>query len=104
MTRRDFDGKVAVAGVGNTAFGALYRNLDAERSPYELGAEAFVNALDDAGLKKTDIDGVLVCRIPSYTPDRSNQTSGMMLTWIASAVPFPATASMASMARLIGNV
>jgi acetyl-CoA acetyltransferase len=58
--------RVAVAGVGNTAFGALYRDLDPERSAYELGAQAFVAALEDGGLSKADVDGVLVCRIPDY--------------------------------------
>ena len=58
--------RTAIVGVGNTAFGALYRNLDPERSAYDLGAEAFVAALEDAGLKKSDVDGVLVCRIPDY--------------------------------------
>src|SRR5687768_7723514 len=58
--------RTAVVGVGNTPFGALYRNLDPERSPYNLGAEAFVEALADSGLKKSDIDGVLVCRVPDY--------------------------------------
>jgi acetyl-CoA acetyltransferase len=58
--------QVAVAGVGNTPFGALYRDLDPERSQYELGAQAFVGALADAGLKKDDVDGVLVSRIPDY--------------------------------------
>jgi acetyl-CoA acetyltransferase len=48
----DIKDKVAVAGVGNTAFGALYRDLDPERSAY--------------GLSKDDVDGVLVCRIPDY--------------------------------------
>jgi acetyl-CoA acetyltransferase len=58
--------KAAVVGVGNTPFGALYRNLDPERSQYDLGAQAFVEALADSGLSKGDIDGVLVCRIPNY--------------------------------------
>jgi acetyl-CoA acetyltransferase len=58
--------RVAVVGVGNTNFGALYRDLDPERSPYELGTQAFVAALADAGLTKDEIDGVLVCRIPDY--------------------------------------
>ena len=58
--------RTAIVGVGNTPFGALYRNLDPERSPYDLGADAFVEALADAGLSKSDIDGVLVCRIPDY--------------------------------------
>jgi acetyl-CoA acetyltransferase len=58
--------KTAIVGVGNTPFSALYRNLDPERSPYDLGADAFVEALADAGLKKSDVDGVLVCRVPDY--------------------------------------
>ena len=58
--------KAAVVGVGNTSFGALYRNLDPDRSQYDLGAEAFVAALEDSGLRKDEIDGVLVCRIPDY--------------------------------------
>jgi len=58
--------EVAVAGVGNTPFGALYRDLDAERSQYDLGATAFVEALADAGLTKDEVDGILVCRIPDY--------------------------------------
>jgi len=59
--------QVAVVGVGNTPFGALYRDLDAERSPYELGTQAFVEALADAGLTKDEVDGILVCRIPDYS-------------------------------------
>jgi acetyl-CoA acetyltransferase len=66
MSALDIKDKVAVVGVGNTSFGALYRNLDAERSPYEMGAQAFVAALEDSGLSKDEIDGVLVCRIPDY--------------------------------------
>jgi len=66
MAALDLKDKVAVAGVGNTSFGALYRDLDAERSPYEMGAQAFVAALEDSGLTKDEVDGVLVCRIPDY--------------------------------------
>ncbi len=66
MASLELKDQVAVAGVGNTAFGALYRNLDPERSPYELGAQAFVAALTDSGLSKDEVDGVLVCRIPDY--------------------------------------
>ena len=55
---------VAVAGVGDMDFGKLYqeRDLPGPRDPYEMAAEAFINALDDAGLKKEDIDGVLCVR------------------------------------------
>lgn len=58
--------RTAIVGVGNTRFGALYRNLDPERSPYELAAEALQAALDDAGLKKEDVDGLIGVRVPSY--------------------------------------
>jgi acetyl-CoA acetyltransferase len=62
----DLRDKTAIVGVGNTPFGALYRDLDPERSAYDLGAQAFVAALEDAGLQKGDVDGILVNRIPDY--------------------------------------
>ena len=64
--KRSLQDRTAIVGVGNTPFGALYRNLDPERSPYDLGADAFVEALADSGLSKSDVDGVLVCRVPDY--------------------------------------
>ncbi|MDR1205767.1 MAG: thiolase family protein [Peptococcaceae bacterium] len=59
-----FPSGVAAVGVGDMDFGTLYqkRDLPGPRDPYELAAEAFKNALDDAGLKKEDIDGVLCVR------------------------------------------
>ena len=56
----------AIVGVGNTSFAALYRDLDPDRSQYALGAEAFVGALEDSGLAKSEVDGVVVCRIQGY--------------------------------------
>ena len=41
----------AIVGVGTTAFGRRYRQLDPELTPYELAVEALTNALDDAGLE-----------------------------------------------------
>jgi acetyl-CoA acetyltransferase len=58
--------RAAIVGIGTTNFGAVYRDLDRERSAYDLGLEALKNALDDAGLKKTDLDGFIVVRIPGY--------------------------------------
>ena len=58
--------KAAIVGIGNTNFGAVYRDLDPERSAYDLGLEALKNALDDAGLSKNDVDGLIVVRIPGY--------------------------------------
>ena len=53
--------KVAFAGIGTSAFG----NFPANDS-YGLGCEALNMALDDAGLRPGDIDGLIVNRIPSY--------------------------------------
>jgi acetyl-CoA acetyltransferase len=58
--------RTAIAGVGTTRFGAMYRDLDPERSPYELVVEAFREALEDSGLVKEEIDGLVCHRIPSY--------------------------------------
>jgi acetyl-CoA acetyltransferase len=66
MSSRNIADRTAVVGVGSTNFGALYRDLDAERTPYDMGADAFENALADCGLSKDDIDGVLVCGIADY--------------------------------------
>lgn len=67
MKLKDFSDKTAIAGVGNTPFGALYKKRDPRRNAYTLGLEAFENALEDSGLRKEDIDGVIVSRIPSYS-------------------------------------
>jgi acetyl-CoA acetyltransferase len=56
--------RAAIVGIGTTNFGAVYRDLDRERSAYDLGLEALKHALDDAGLNKTDIDGLIEVRIP----------------------------------------
>jgi acetyl-CoA acetyltransferase len=58
--------QVAVAGVGNTPFGALYRQRNPERTSYELAADAFADALADAGLDKSEVDGLLCVRVPHY--------------------------------------
>src|SRR5690606_9447563 len=53
--------KVAVVGVGTTEFGRLPGN-----DAYDLGVKALKSALDDAGMKFSDIDGLIVSRIPDY--------------------------------------
>lgn len=53
--------KVAFAGIGTTAYGNF-----PETDSYGLGCEALNAALDDAGLKPSEIDGLIVNRIPSY--------------------------------------
>lgn len=46
--------RIAIAGVGASPQGKL-----TGRTPLDLGIEAFRRALDDAGLRKEDIDGIL---------------------------------------------
>ncbi len=60
----DYPRGVAIAGVGDVDFGKLYatRYLPHPRDPYAMAAEAFKNALDDAGMKRDDIDGVVCVR------------------------------------------
>lgn len=58
--------RIAIVGVGNTDYGAMYRDLDRERSPYELAADAMKAALEDSGLDKRDIDGLITIRLPDY--------------------------------------
>ena len=53
--------RVAVVGVGTTPFGRLPGN-----DAYDLGLMAFRQALDDAGLHKSEIDGLIVSRVPDY--------------------------------------
>lgn len=60
------NGEIAIVGVGTTDFAADYKERDASRTSYSLGIDALKHALDDAGLKLSDIDGLLCCRMPSY--------------------------------------
>src|SRR5258706_13666234 len=53
-SRNPMRDQVAIVGVGSTKYG---RNL--EQTPLELGFEAATKAIKDAGLTKTDIDGVI---------------------------------------------
>ena len=53
--------KVAFAGIGTTRYGNF-----PETDSYGLGCEALNLALEDAGLRPGDIDGLIVNRIPTY--------------------------------------
>jgi acetyl-CoA acetyltransferase len=58
-SRRD----VAIVGVGQSDFGALYTRRDAPRDAYALAADALRLALCDAGLDKEELDGLLCSRV-----------------------------------------
>jgi acetyl-CoA acetyltransferase len=50
---------VAVVGVGQSNFRELYAKKDTPRDLYGLAAEAFREALADAGIEKSEVDGLL---------------------------------------------
>lgn len=58
--------RVAIVGIGTLDFGQLYGTRDQFRSAETLGARALSLALEDAGLRKDDIDGMVIMRIDSY--------------------------------------
>src|SRR5215472_14386471 len=72
--------RVAVAGVGNSRFGNF-----PESDASGLAAEALANALDDAGFKPADVDGLVVNRVPHYA--RFGEMTGISPRWGAQ---FPA--------------
>src|SRR5688572_987604 len=53
--------KIAVVGVATTDYGNF-----PETNALGLGASAFRMALEDSGLKKEEIDGLILCRMPDY--------------------------------------
>jgi len=52
--------KACIVGVGTTPNGSFLDN-----DSHGLGAQALVAALQDAGLQAADVDGLLVCGLPS---------------------------------------
>jgi len=71
---KDLRNKVAVIGVGNTAYGSF-----PETDDYGLASEAFSRAIEDCGLDKNQIDGLLTCRLPSYV--RMGEILGLDPHW-----------------------
>lgn len=53
----------AIVGVGQTDFAKLYAKTDTPRDAYGLAAQALREALDDAGLALSDIDGMICSRV-----------------------------------------
>ncbi len=72
--------KAAVVGVATTKFGSF-----PDTDEYGLAAQAFRGALDDSGLTRDDIDGLVVCRIPSYA--RMGEVLGLDPRWTMTLPP-----------------
>lgn len=66
--------RICVVGVGTTAYGSF-----PETDEYGLAAQAFRAAIDDCGLDKGKVDGLLTCRIPSYY--RMGEVLGLDPRW-----------------------
>jgi acetyl-CoA acetyltransferase len=64
MGENTIRGKTAIVGIGETAY---YKRGAAPVSEFQLTCEAILKAVDDAGLKITDIDG-----FASYSNDRND--------------------------------
>lgn len=80
--------KVAVIGVGNTAYGSF-----PETDEYGLGAAAFTSAVADCGIRHTQIDGLLTCRVPDYS--RMGEMLGINPRW---TITLPGHGRMSAMA------
>jgi acetyl-CoA acetyltransferase len=72
--------QIAVIGVGNTKYGSF-----PDTDEYGLAAQAFRNAVNDCGISKNVIDGLLVCRIPYYA--RMGEVLGIDPRWTLTLPP-----------------
>ena len=70
----------AVIGVGNTPYGNF-----PELDEYGLAARAFRNAIADCGIDKSQVDGLVVCRIPYYA--RMGEVLGIDPKWSITLPP-----------------
>jgi acetyl-CoA acetyltransferase len=77
---RALSNRAAIIGVGNTAYGSF-----PELDEYGLGARALKAALDDSGVEKSEIDGLVVCRIPYYA--RMGEVLGIDPHWSITLPP-----------------
>ena len=80
--------KVAIVGVGTTAYGNFPHLSD-----YALGAQAFKAAIEDCGLDKNQIDGLVCCRVPFYA--RMGEVLGLNPRWTLQMPPHGRMSGMA---------
>lgn len=55
--------EVAIVGVGQSDFGALYAERGVRHDAYALAADALRQALEDAGLQRDDVDALICSRV-----------------------------------------
>ena len=67
--------RVGIVGVGQTKFGKL-----SDSSSRELVADAFKEALSDAGIARNDISTIIVCSGSHY--DKQRSPSGIMTEYV----------------------
>jgi acetyl-CoA acetyltransferase len=72
--------RAAIVGVATTPYGSF-----PDTDEYGLAAQAFRGALEDSGLARDDIDGLVVCRIPSYA--RMGEVLGLDPRWSMTLPP-----------------
>jgi acetyl-CoA acetyltransferase len=86
--------KTAIVGVGISNYHRLYRNPDPGIKAEQLGVEVLRDALDDAGLRVADVDGLNTSAIDSY-PDFAYQSG---LRDVRFLVPYPMSGRMCAVA------
>jgi acetyl-CoA acetyltransferase len=67
VSDRGFCGKAAIVGIATSDFRALYGS-DPERTREELAVEVIRGALEDAGLPKSQLDGLVTSGVTHYEP------------------------------------
>ncbi len=89
MTQMDaLKNKVAIVGVGTTEYGNFPQFSD-----YALGAKAFKAAVEDCGIDKNQIDGLVCCRVPFYA--RMGEVLGLNPRWTLQMPPHGRMSGMA---------
>jgi acetyl-CoA acetyltransferase len=100
---RSLSGVASVVGIGHTDWRADYKSVRGGKKPFDsygYGAVAFKRALDDAGISRSEVDGLIVGGVHSF--ERACELYGVDPRWgaQADAVQAVVTAAMAIKAGL----
>ena len=68
MSNRTISRQTAIVGIGSSDYRALYRNPGHKLTREDLAIEALREALDDAGLELSQIDGLITAGANRYEP------------------------------------